>query len=384
MADDKRIAELPELLIINGELYLAIYSPATDITYKIKLSAIFPVEVNSFAWDAGNAPYALDDITVHDDQLWISQIGGNNSMPGTDANWIVGVKSTGSSLKYYAPGIYTESDVYVVNSVSGQLGLYRLDPVQVRPFSSTNFTTELAAGKWISLAQRNYFRGTYVSFAALSAALVTGEPGDHADVDTGVGDDVIRYIWDDNDGVWIAGGSGGITANASETVAGIVEEATDVQTQAGTAVGETGAKLFTGPAKLAAWWTWVKTQAQTIAAVWQVPTAAVGTNTAQAASTEFVQQETVPFDSTGSVIFFDRVRTYGSAASPITATTLTEDNTGSKKVVQKIYHQAASFTPPATWQKLSSSLSYLGGSLNVIYVEHVTNTLKEYTIVRYS
>lgn len=43
--------------------------------------------------------------------------------------------------------------------------------------------------------------------------------------------------------------SGG--ANASETVRGIVEEATDAEVTAGTASGATGAKLFVSPAKLA-------------------------------------------------------------------------------------------------------------------------------------
>ena len=43
--------------------------------------------------------------------------------------------------------------------------------------------------------------------------------------------------------------SGG--ANASETVRGIVEEATDAEVTAGTATGATGAKLFVTPAKLA-------------------------------------------------------------------------------------------------------------------------------------
>jgi hypothetical protein len=40
-------------------------------------------------------------------------------------------------------------------------------------------------------------------------------------------------------------------ANASETVRGIVEEATDAEVTAGTAVGATGAKLMVTPAKLA-------------------------------------------------------------------------------------------------------------------------------------
>lgn len=39
-------------------------------------------------------------------------------------------------------------------------------------------------------------------------------------------------------------------ANASETVRGVVEEATDAEVTAGTATGATGAKLFVSPAKL--------------------------------------------------------------------------------------------------------------------------------------
>jgi hypothetical protein len=41
--------------------------------------------------------------------------------------------------------------------------------------------------------------------------------------------------------------------NASETVAGVVEEATDAEVTAGTATGATGAKLFVTPAKLVAY-----------------------------------------------------------------------------------------------------------------------------------
>ncbi len=55
-------------------------------------------------------------------------------------------------------------------------------------------------------------------------------------------------------------------ANGSETVAGVFEEATNAEMQAGTATGGTGAKLTSTPAKLATWWTWLKTQAQTFAA----------------------------------------------------------------------------------------------------------------------
>jgi len=55
----------------------------------------------------------------------------------------------------------------------------------------------------------------------------------------------------------------GLTGSSSETVKGVVEEATDVETAAGTSIGGTGAKLFITPAKFATLWTALKAAAQT-------------------------------------------------------------------------------------------------------------------------
>lgn len=55
------------------------------------------------------------------------------------------------------------------------------------------------------------------------------------------------------------------TPNASETSRGLVEEATDSETAAGTGTGGTGAKLFISPAKFATLWTALKAAAQTFA-----------------------------------------------------------------------------------------------------------------------
>src|SRR3990167_455905 len=52
-------------------------------------------------------------------------------------------------------------------------------------------------------------------------------------------------------GAWVANAAGGSVADASETVAGKGEEATDAEVTAGTATGGTGAKLFVTTAKLA-------------------------------------------------------------------------------------------------------------------------------------
>ena len=91
----------------------------------------------------------------------------------------------------------------------------------------------------------------FASEAALIAAFPDAEPGDYALVDTG-GDDAQLYVWDETDSAWVASGVTTIIPDASETVKGISEEATQAQVNAGTAIGETGARLFVNPEKLAA------------------------------------------------------------------------------------------------------------------------------------
>lgn len=53
----------------------------------------------------------------------------------------------------------------------------------------------------------SHWRGTFLSVSALHAALPTANAGDYADVDTGVGSDVQRYIWDVSDAKWVQQGA---------------------------------------------------------------------------------------------------------------------------------------------------------------------------------
>jgi hypothetical protein len=68
-----------------------------------------------------------------------------------------------------------------------------------------------------------YFRGAYVSLAALQAAVPTGNEGDYAFVDAGVASDVQLYIWDNDDNDWILSGGGGIVPDATPSVKGIMK-----------------------------------------------------------------------------------------------------------------------------------------------------------------
>lgn len=73
----------------------------------------------------------------------------------------------------------------------------------------------------IDLAGDEHFRGAYVSLVALQTAVPVGIVGDYADVDTGIGSDAVRYIWDDDDNAWIAGGS--VVPDADGSTKGIAK-----------------------------------------------------------------------------------------------------------------------------------------------------------------
>jgi hypothetical protein len=157
MNEDKRIPELPELTIINGELYFAIYDPLTDTTYKIKASLIIPnVTAAQYAWDPLR-DYNIDEIVVQDNQIWISQQNGNlGVVPGTDvAYWVADNQAQGSAITFWSAGVFTENDVYVANTIASHLFLFRLADL-TRPFNSTDFNAEFSAGKWECVSDTSF------------------------------------------------------------------------------------------------------------------------------------------------------------------------------------------------------------------------------------
>ena len=78
--------------------------------------------------------------------------------------------------------------------------------------SQTNFTQ--AEKDKLAGLEGSHYRGTFVTFSALESGVASPVAGDYADVDGGVGADVLRYIWDDTDGEWVAqsGSASPITA----------------------------------------------------------------------------------------------------------------------------------------------------------------------------
>lgn len=67
------------------------------------------------------------------------------------------------------------------------------------------------------------YKGLYTTLAALNAAHPSSVPGAFADVDSGSGSNVQRYIWDNSDNAWVLqAGSGGGMANPMTTAGDII------------------------------------------------------------------------------------------------------------------------------------------------------------------
>ncbi|WP_228853241.1 LamG domain-containing protein [Aegicerativicinus sediminis] len=101
-------------------------------------------------------------------------------------------------------------------------GDYFMDYIRIQEIPSINLEGYLTRGGYTGTAQdlkdeidalagsgSSKFLGTYTSLANLQAAHPTASDGNYADVDAGVGTDVQRYVWDNSDSQWVAGGTGG-------------------------------------------------------------------------------------------------------------------------------------------------------------------------------
>ena len=83
---------------------------------------------------------------------------------------------------------------------------------------NTNAFTDALKTK-LENAEENFFRGTHLSKAALDTAHPSAVAGSFAYVDAGAGNDVQRYIWDDDDSKWVeqSGAVAGETAASIKT-----------------------------------------------------------------------------------------------------------------------------------------------------------------------
>jgi len=68
--------------------------------------------------------------------------------------------------------------------------------------ANTNEFSDSEKAKLAAL-ESSHFKGSFISKSALDLAYPTAALGDYANVDTGIGANAERYIWDDNDAQWV-------------------------------------------------------------------------------------------------------------------------------------------------------------------------------------
>lgn len=80
--------------------------------------------------------------------------------------------------------------------------------------SDTNKFTDAEKSKLAGLESSKYL-GTYANLSALQTAQPSPDIGSYADVDGGVGSEVSRYIWDDDDAEYVVQGGSGTAETAA-------------------------------------------------------------------------------------------------------------------------------------------------------------------------
>lgn len=136
----------------SGDI-LAFKDMAANKTKRFYFDELMVSTANNFEWVSDNNPgYALNAIVTYGAKIWQSKIANNlNIVPGTDASkWELLTKAV--NWARWAAGAFLDTDVFVIRLIDGEDHIVQLVSV-TRPYNSTNFDTEYAAGDWKSLTQ---------------------------------------------------------------------------------------------------------------------------------------------------------------------------------------------------------------------------------------
>lgn len=156
-----RIDQLPEVPPEEKD-FIPFWSKRRGLTAKLSAMSLNPslpaaAVATNFEWipdrkdiNGDPWPYSLNDVVTRGGNWYQSKIVNNLNTPGSDDTWELMTKSYSGG--FYKPGLYTDEKPWVFyTDAEGFTEIYILsDPT--RPFLSTNFLSELNAGKWTSMS----------------------------------------------------------------------------------------------------------------------------------------------------------------------------------------------------------------------------------------
>lgn len=130
---------------------------------------LIPAEpADNFEWDsvaAAAGDYDEDDVTTYGGNWYQSTVDNNNSVPGVDATWTLLTRAV-NWIRWTA-GVFVEDDVFVIRTIDGEDHIAQLVDA-ARPYVSSNFDTEYAAGDWKSLSQNKIIKAATVGVNTVS------------------------------------------------------------------------------------------------------------------------------------------------------------------------------------------------------------------------
>lgn len=160
-----------------------------DITTQIDLIGRLGLKVDQTSYDAfvAGVNSALDSryTKAQSDAIYVALEAGKalSSNDYTNAD-----KAKLGDLENFDPsGINAELET-------------KVDKVAGKQLSTNDFSDSLR-DKLAGL-ESSHYRGTFLTLAAVESGIADAVAGDYADVDGGVGIDVVRYIWDADDSQW--------------------------------------------------------------------------------------------------------------------------------------------------------------------------------------
>lgn len=133
----------------------------TGVTKKFLAGLVLPSPVSTdIEWDPDSAAagdYDLNELVTYGGNIYQSAINNNPSIPGVNSDWTLLTRGSGS-VGFWEAGVYLEDEVVKIFDEAGVgARLFRLDPGEPRPFNSTDFDVELAAGNWIPMFNEDFW-----------------------------------------------------------------------------------------------------------------------------------------------------------------------------------------------------------------------------------
>ena len=179
-------SRLPIELSRDGDTIVA-YRNGRVVRIPIPSSGINPSELATVAISGD-----------YSDLLGLPVLGTAASKPD---NYFATAEQGSKGTTAYLWGNHASVGYALTSSVTQKLA-QKVDKQTGYGLSQQNFTLE-EKQKLAGLESSRY-KGLFSTLSALQSEVTTPVAGDYADVDSGVGADVQRYIWDSSDKKWVA------------------------------------------------------------------------------------------------------------------------------------------------------------------------------------